>query len=588
MAKRSIGLDIGTNAVRAAEIRHGDTPTVTRLGQVALASGAVAEGEVVEPAHVAEAVRNLWKDAQIEGKSVRVGIAPSRAIVRSIEVPDLPEGELKSMIGFELSEHVPLDPSETVFDIIPLERIDTENGPRRRVLLAAAPLSAVNPLIETIKLAGLKVEAVDVGPLALSRAFRPAQMSRPDGTKQPSVDAVISIGGETLLAIISEAGQLLFNRKAPSIAGAQLTSRIQDQLSVSPGLAEMAKRRLVTEESRHLLSSVNTMTVSVLDEIADEIQESVDYYLSQLNSRPVDRILLTGGGALLPGLDRAIAERCGYPTFFGDPFDEFAFAVPGLEVEDCAIVATFVASAMGYALGGADRAWTVDLQPKTERKGFSSQKIAAIAIGVASLGGLGYVYSGARSDLDAVTAQKTEMEGRVQTVSQQAATLRTKQPIGLLGKSDMETIVATAYTMRIDWTTAFSALDAIGTPLLVKIDGFTGKTSLGHGDAAAAAGTTANGIQLVAKVSFEATAPDIKSLTSWIDAVEADDRFAQVVSSSQTRVPATEATPEMYRFSVELSLTEAALLPVPADAPKAHPIATPNADSAQTTPGSQP
>ena len=40
MARRLFGLDIGTNAVRVAEIEAGDPPRLTSFGQVALPAGA--------------------------------------------------------------------------------------------------------------------------------------------------------------------------------------------------------------------------------------------------------------------------------------------------------------------------------------------------------------------------------------------------------------------------------------------------------------------------------------------------------------------------------------------------------------------
>ena len=60
MARRLIGLDIGTNAVRVAEIEAGDPPRLTSFGQVALPAGAMRDGEVVDPAAVTAAVQRLW------------------------------------------------------------------------------------------------------------------------------------------------------------------------------------------------------------------------------------------------------------------------------------------------------------------------------------------------------------------------------------------------------------------------------------------------------------------------------------------------------------------------------------------------
>ncbi len=577
MSKRSIGLDIGTNAVRAAEIRHGDVPVVSRLGQVALANGAVHEGEVLDPVSVASALKELWKEAQFEGKSVRVGVAPSRAIVRTIEVPDLPINELRSLIGFELSDHVPLDPASTTFGIVPLDQIESSNGPRRRVLLAAAPIAVVNPMIETIRKAGLRVEAVDVAPLALSRAFRALDTPRADGDNTPSVDAVISIGGETLLAVVAENGQLLFNRKAPSQAGSQFTARIQDHLSIPLELAEMAKRRIATDDTRHLLASVATMTSAVIEELADEIHESIDYYLSQLGSRPIDRILITGGGSLLLGLDQIIAERTGYPTSYGNPFEGLGFNVPGLEQEDCSIVSQFVASAIGYALGGDESAMKMDLQPKRERNVGGNRKLVLVAASLVGVAGLGVMYMGARKDISSIQDQTSSVIVETGNVTKQVEELRSQdEQVGMLNKGQISTVVTAAYDKRIDWTTSFAALDQISAQFGIKLDGFTGlMISVGEGDSGP---TTAAGEPLVATVTFSGSAPNLDSIAEWIREVERDPRFNGVSTPSVSEQFSGDKVSVGYTFAADLSFTESTELPLPADAPQSA-AAAPTADA---------
>ena len=70
MASHAIGLDIGTHAVRAAEMGfgRGDQATLNRFGQVALPLGAVRDGEVVDPPAVAAAIRRLWSEAGFKGR----------------------------------------------------------------------------------------------------------------------------------------------------------------------------------------------------------------------------------------------------------------------------------------------------------------------------------------------------------------------------------------------------------------------------------------------------------------------------------------------------------------------------------------
>ena len=89
MAKHVIGVDVGTNAIRAAEIVTGDRPYLHRFGQVALPLGAVHEGEVVDVVAVSDALKRLWREVGFASKSVRVGLASPRVILRIVDIPSV-------------------------------------------------------------------------------------------------------------------------------------------------------------------------------------------------------------------------------------------------------------------------------------------------------------------------------------------------------------------------------------------------------------------------------------------------------------------------------------------------------------------
>ena len=87
MARRLIGLDIGTNAVRVAELELSDPPRLTSFGQVALPPGAMRDGEVIDPSAVTAAIQRLWKELSLKKAPVRIGVASPRVLVRTVDLP---------------------------------------------------------------------------------------------------------------------------------------------------------------------------------------------------------------------------------------------------------------------------------------------------------------------------------------------------------------------------------------------------------------------------------------------------------------------------------------------------------------------
>ena len=73
MARRLIGLDIGTNAVTVAEVRPGDPPRLVMFGQVALGRETMREGEVADDAAVTEAVGRLREEVGLKRRRYASG-----------------------------------------------------------------------------------------------------------------------------------------------------------------------------------------------------------------------------------------------------------------------------------------------------------------------------------------------------------------------------------------------------------------------------------------------------------------------------------------------------------------------------------
>jgi len=158
MAKGRIGLDVGSTAVRAAELVGGATPTVVRAAQVPLPAGAVENGEVRDPGAVAEALRQLWTNGGFKSRQVWLGVGNQRVVVREIAIPWLPEKELRASLGFQVQEFIPMPVDEAVLDFDPLGEFEQDDRRMFRMLLVAAQRAMVDGLVQAAQ--GAKLEPV--------------------------------------------------------------------------------------------------------------------------------------------------------------------------------------------------------------------------------------------------------------------------------------------------------------------------------------------------------------------------------------------------------------------------------------------
>ena len=170
MARTRIGVDVGSTAVRVAEVAAGDIPVVVRAAQVPLPPGVVQAGEVRQPEAVAEALRELWSKSGVKSKQVHLGVGNQRVVVREVALPWLPEKELRDTLGFQVQEFIPMASDEAVLDFDPLGEMDQGGRRMVRILLVAAHKPMVNALVEAALAAKLDPQGIDLTPFAVIRA----------------------------------------------------------------------------------------------------------------------------------------------------------------------------------------------------------------------------------------------------------------------------------------------------------------------------------------------------------------------------------------------------------------------------------
>jgi type IV pilus assembly protein PilM len=345
MSKRmSIGLDIGSSAVRAAEVMiDGDRKVLRRFAQVGLPAGAVIEGEVRDREAVAAAIKRLWQHGRFSSKQVIVGLGSQRAMVRQVEMPPMPDSELRSALRLKIGEFLPIPVEQAVVDFAPLPSAPGENA-ERRLLLVAAQRDVISDELGAVDAAGLSVVAVDSSSLALLRAV--ASPKAPGGSPTGGLEAVVGIGAELITVAVRDGGAPRFMRTVA------LTSpggpSVSDPLSpiVSPG-----------DRSRPAARSVTAPVVGAaqrLESIVAEVRSSLEYLLSQSGTGHFEQVLLTGGGAMLPGVTEALSTSLGLPVKLAELPLEIDRKELGLEKDALDEASYRWLSAVGLALWGTD------------------------------------------------------------------------------------------------------------------------------------------------------------------------------------------------------------------------------------------
>ena len=352
MARGRIGLDIGSTAVRAAELSSGSTPTVIRAAQVPLAPGAVENGEVRDPEAVAEALRQLWQQGGFKSRQVYLGVGNQRVVVREIALPYLPEKELRQSLGFQVQEFIPMSVDEAVLDYDPIGEFEQDDRRMLRMLLVAAQRVMVDQIIASVTAAKLEPMGLDLVPFALVRA-----VGTPDVTldlEETGEEAVIDIGSHVTNIVVHARGTTRFVRILPS-GGRDITVAIARAAGIEDEAAERLKRGLELEDEPEAPrpEDVRDIAMQRASSFVDEIRSSLEFYTAQTRDARIGRVLITGGGSRLEGLLDLMRQRIPVPVDVGRVFEH----VPSqLALSDAATAEAepVLAIAVGLAIEGRE------------------------------------------------------------------------------------------------------------------------------------------------------------------------------------------------------------------------------------------
>lgn len=341
-----VGVDIGSNAVRAVEVSGYDTakPVIVRQHTIALPETSVRRGEVVEVGTVATALKRLWSTAGFKTKDVVLGLGGPRIFARDLSVPKASLAQIRESLPFQVQDMLPVPVSDALLDFYPIAEEAGEHGPAVRGMLVAAMKETVDANVGAVIAAGLRPVHVDLLAFALSRALAPRRTAK-------GRDVIVEIGASMTDIVVVDDGVPHFVRTLPN-GGDDITRALELRLQLSPEQAESAKRvigmggPMLRPEDRPALEVI----YEVVGELLNSIRNTLAYFGSAKPEEMPRRILLSGGGAQLLGLPTALSELTGLPVVVAEPFENVQRArgaAPRLEGEPQFVYT----AAFGLALG---------------------------------------------------------------------------------------------------------------------------------------------------------------------------------------------------------------------------------------------
>lgn len=313
MAKISVGLDIGMSSIKVVALVRQQPPKLLSLGAISAPQPGLASDADVELQKVADTIKKLLAAAKIDTDEVIVALPENKVFTRVIDdLPYLTDQELNSAIRFASEEFIPLPINEVNLNWQVLSRAGkSEKTGRTVVFVVASPKNIVNKYIQVLNMAGLKPQALETEIIAVARALVGNNPFSP-GT------LIVQMGATTTDLAVASKGLILLTRSI-STGGMALTRTIAQHFNFELSQAEEYKKVYGMMEDQ-LEGKVYEVLKPIIDIILGEVKRVVQAYDGKHPQDKIKRVVLSGGGAKMPGLVIYLASSLGLEVQEADPW----------------------------------------------------------------------------------------------------------------------------------------------------------------------------------------------------------------------------------------------------------------------------
>jgi type IV pilus assembly protein PilM len=343
-SKPVVGLDIGSSAVKAVELKPaGKGYKVTAFATEPVPPDSIVDGAIIDGSAVSDAIRRLFEKKSFKTKEVAASLSGNAVIVKKINLPVMTEAELAESIYWEAEQYIPFDIQDVNLDY---QILDAGTGADSKgtmdVLLVAAKKEKIADYTGVISQAGRVPVIVDVDAFALQNAYEANY-----GVDPGTVVVLLNAGASAININILNGDQSVFTRDI-SIGGNAYTEAVQKELNLPFNSAEQLKKGQPVDGVS--FDEVRSVLHAMTENMLLEVQKTFDFFKATASSDRIDRIVLSGGASRVDGFTQALHDRFGAPVETFDPFRKIAFDPGRFGVADPENVRPTAAVAVGLAL----------------------------------------------------------------------------------------------------------------------------------------------------------------------------------------------------------------------------------------------
>jgi type IV pilus assembly protein PilM len=307
-----LGIDIGDSSLKMVELKKKNR-------QIFLSNYAFSENvseinfmKVDDINYLARAVTKVRAEAGITARRVTASLPTFSVFSSIINVNSVDKKGLAAAVNEEAKKVIPLPLEEMTLDWKTVPDADGQTPAKggMRVFLTGSPKKLVRKYIDIFKSSKLDLVSLETETFSLVRSLL--------GDDKATV-MIVEIGANsTDLSIIKESIPVL--NRSLAVCAATVTKALAEKLGFSYAQAEQFKLDLSLSLSADSHEELPQLIAKTIEPIVTEMQYMLDFFHSQ-NSGKVEKVVLSGGGAMLLNLADYLSGRLNLKVIVGDPWN---------------------------------------------------------------------------------------------------------------------------------------------------------------------------------------------------------------------------------------------------------------------------
>jgi type IV pilus assembly protein PilM len=458
-AKTVWGIDVGQCALNAIELRPAAEGGV-EIGafEVIEHSSVLGQGDADVMMLIQESLEEFLNRHDISDARVSVSVLGQSSFTRFVTLPPVEAKKIPDIVRFEAEQQIPFDLDEVIWRY---QTFQQEDSPEIDAGIFAMKQVDVAEMLSYFTRAEIDVDIVQMSPLALYNFMMFDEQAASDGATM-----LADVGADKTHLVVADGGKIW--TRTIQIGGNNFTEALVKSFKLSFAKAEKLKR---TASSSKYARQIFQVMRPIFASLVQEIQRSVGYYTSLNRDCRFVRLLGTGNGFRLPGMQKYLEQNLNMDVQQLRTFEKVTAGPENLSDHVLSLGVAY-----GLALQGlGDATVNTNLLPEAIAKRRLWQKktpwFAAAAASILAACGL-YVFRGYvdMSTLQSPTVRQSLSEATkivrdLETWQKEARTISTQ--VETEKQQIEETLTMRAYTPiwpRINGAVARSILQAMTQP----------------------------------------------------------------------------------------------------------------------------